>query len=145
MPNHADSLVLSVPGSRVLKEVYSSLASEDLVDGILNLCQASLKKDEEVTIFEDPTGHLAIKNLILSDVERETPLFSAKFLDRLGENLMDVAKSNRGAFVVSSLFKVPSLKQKVSKILMLQRADIKKLSNQKGTNAGYKALLKEIS
>ena len=143
--NHADSLVLSVPGSRVLKEVYSSLASEDLVDGILNLCQASLKKDEEVTIFEDPTGHLAIKNLILSDVERENPLFSAKFLDRLGENLMDVAKSNRGAFVVSSLFKVPSLKQKVSKNLKLQRADIKKLSNQKGTNAGYKALLKEIS
>ena len=88
---------------------------------------------------------MAIKNLILSDVERETPLFSAKFLDRLGENLMDVAKSNRGAFVVSSLFKVPSLKQKVSKILMLQRADIKKLSNQKGANAGYKALLKEIS
>merc|ERR1712008_387628 len=62
----------------------------------------------ELSLFEDRVGQLAIKNLILCDVEDSKGGLAQAFLGELKDRLMDVAESNRGAFVVASLCKVPS-------------------------------------
>jgi pumilio family protein 6 len=152
--NHADILLKSLPGSRVLKEVYNTFSSKELVDAIISVCVTSLDQakesqsensSEELSLFENPTGHWAIKHLILCDVEREKTLFSDSFLEHLGSKLLDVAGSNRGAFVIAALFKVPSIRSEVSKALQSKKKEVKALSRQGGATAGYNALLKEIS
>jgi hypothetical protein len=80
----------------------------------------------------------------LCDAEREVPLFSKSLVDRLGDRLADMAKSNRGAFVVAALFKVPSLRSQVQEKLKASKKKLTKLSKEKGSTAGYAALLKEI-
>jgi pumilio family protein 6 len=146
--NHAESLLLSLPGSRVLKEVYIHFSSEELVNAIMQVCESTLVQDKATqafSLFEHPTGHRAIKNLIMCDAEKNTTRFSEAFLERLDGKLVDVAGSNRGAFVVAALFKVKSIQPKVSKVLRSQKKEVMNLSKQSKSNAGYDALLKEIS
>jgi pumilio family protein 6 len=148
--NHAAELLTSLPGARVIKEVYCSLPSGEVVDSILEVCESSLAEgdgedDENVSLFEHPVGHRSIKNLILSDAEKETPLFSEKFFEQFSDRLMDVAKSNRGAFVVAALFKVASLRPKLLNKLKSMEKQLKQQSTGKGANAGHAALLKEVA
>jgi hypothetical protein len=145
--NHAESLLLSLPGARVLKEVYIHFSSEELVNAIMQVCESTLEQDkatEALSLFEHPTGHRAIKNLIMCDAEKNTTRFSEAFLERLDGKLVDVAGSNRGAFVVAALFKVKSIQPKVLKVLRSQKKEVMNLSKQSKSNAGYDALLKEI-
>jgi pumilio family protein 6 len=152
--NHVEELLLSLPGFRVLKEVYIHSSSEELVNAIMQVCESTLEGDKDTeafSLFEHPTGHRAIKNLIMCDAEKNTTRFSEAFLERLGGKLVDVAGSNRGAFVVAALFKVKSIQPKVLKILRSQKKEVMNLSKQSKSsagsksNAGYDALLKEIS
>jgi pumilio family protein 6 len=148
--NHAEELLESLPGSRVLKEVYSTIAPQEVVDATIQVCVASFdeKTDEEdasLSLFEDPVSHRSIKNLILSDEKNEKPLFAQAFVEQLGDRLMDISASNRGAFVVAALFKIPSVKPKALAKLKSGVKKLKELSKQKGATAGYDALLKEIS
>eukprot|EP00980_Cylindrotheca_fusiformis_P015430 scaffold4343_cov144-Cylindrotheca_fusiformis.AAC.8 len=146
--NHTEALLLSLPGSRVLKEVYMNYSSEKLVRAILEVCESGLsqsKENERLSLFEDPIGHRAIKNLILCDAQRGTSLFSEAFLTGMEERLTSVAESNRGAFVLASLFKVKSVQPKVQKILRSEKKEILEMSKRNKTTAGYDALLKEIA
>mmetsp|Transcript_14336 Transcript_14336/g.36008 ORF Transcript_14336/g.36008 Transcript_14336/m.36008 type:complete len:583 (+) Transcript_14336:105-1853(+) len=132
-------LLKSLPGARVLKEVYASTGSEPLANAVVDVCEGS------IDIFEDPVAHRSIKNLILVDVESDKPLFSKLLVDRLGANISDIAESNRGAFVAGALLKVPSVKATAKKTFSSNKKGIEAKSKQKGSTAGYAALLKEIS
>ncbi len=136
---NVEDLLKSLPGARVLKEVYSSTASEKLANAIVDVCE------ESIEIFEDPVAHRSIKNLILCDVDSDNPLVSKLLVDRLGARLSDIAGSNRGAFVAGALFKVSGVKDTAKKTFSAKKKDIQTKSKQKGSTAGYAALLKEIS
>lgn len=144
-PNH---LLGSVPGFRVLKEVYSNFGTDELVAAIMAICESAIGKetlDEKLSVFEDPTRHRAIKNLIVCDSTKDDPVFATTFFERLEWGLMKVSNSNRGAFVVAALFKVKPLRPKLVKVLKPQRQMITSLSKKGKANAGYNALLKELS
>jgi len=136
---NAIELLKSLPGSRVLKEVYASAPNEKLATAIVDACE------ESFDIFEDPVAHRSIKSLILCDAESKKPYVSKSLLDRLGGKLLEVAESNRGAFVAASLFKVTEVKTAVQKTFSSHKKEIETKSKQKGTTAGYAALLKEMS
>ena len=184
-------LVSSIPGSRVLKEVYSnlimggddidsSLDVEPIINSCVKVCNDALDvngdndssdddedgdDEKEVSLFEDPVGHLVIKHLILVDStidssDDDKPTFSKAFMEELGDQLMDVANSNRGAFVVSALLKVSSVRDDVISKLGPKTSDGKKLKKlfqsmkkkkskegdkKKQPTAGYEALLKDLS
>lgn len=146
---NAGDLIDTVPGSRVLKEVYNNFGTEELVDAIMQICTADAKKEisdeEELSVFEDPMGHRAIKNLIVCDSTRDDPIFARAFFEQLRGDLMKVAASNRGAFIVAALFNVESIRPKLVNVLKSQRKLLKILSSKGKANAGYKALLKELS
>jgi pumilio family protein 6 len=153
-------LLNSLPGARVLKEVYASAPSEKLAEAIVDVCVASLddatntnagkkkdaKEDEiQYSIFEGPVGHRSIKNLILCDEESTKPFVSKLLVDRLGKRLPEIVGSNRGAFVAAALCKVPSVTDAVKKTFNSKKKDIEAKSKSKGSTAGYAALLKEMS
>ena len=188
-PTDVQQLVQSLPGSRVLKEVYANIliasSSDDdadndsdvepIIKALMEVCtnaldgnddndddddeQGSDDDEQKFSLFEDPIGHLVIKNIILVDAANDSDddktTFSKEFVKELGDRLLDVAKSNRGAFVVSSLLKVPSARRGVFAKLGPKTSDGKKLKKlfqskkKKGDNeqptAGYEALLKELS
>ena len=145
----------SQPGSALICEIYHTFNPEGLVASVVDICASQLEEQEEdgdegdLTLFEDLVGHLAVKNLLLSDLEKEEKLkegscFAVEFFKKLKSELMDVAKSNRGALVLSALCKVPSVRDDVIKILRKQTAKIKEFTNKAEHRAGYEALLKEI-
>lgn len=155
---NTDTLLTSLPGSRVLKEVYAAFPSDNLVNAIVNVCEASLdaknigeenktetNESKTFSLFEDPIGHRSIKNLIIQDTGSAKPDFSKALVEKLGHRLGEVAASNRGAFVAGSLFKVDSVKVSAKKALKSHLKVIKGKSKGKGSTAGYEALLKEMA
>jgi len=136
---NVEKLLKSLPGSRVMKEVYTSAPTEKLANAVIDVCEGS------IDIFEDPIAHRSIKNLILCDAESEKPFVSKLLVDRLGNRLLKIPKSNRGAFVAGALLKVPSVNGAVKKAFSSIKKEIESKSKKKGSTAGYAALLKEIS
>lgn len=137
--DNVEELLKSLPGARVMKEVYKSAPSEKLASAIIDVCEGS------IDVFEDPVAHRSMKNLILCDVESDKPFLSKLLVDRLGTRLLDIAESNRGAFVAGALLKVSSVKGAVKKTFSSNKKKIEAKSKKKGSIAGYEALLKEIS
>ena len=137
--NNVEELLKSLPGARVLKEVYASTPSEELANAIIDVCDGSIE------IFEDPIAHRSIKNLILCDSESDKPILSKLLVERLKKGLLEIAKSNRGAFVAAALLKVPSVNDTVRDIYRSNKKKIEAKSKTKGSTAGYAALLKEMS
>ena len=139
----ADELVRSLPGSRVLREVYSAFAPPEVVDAVVDVCVKEL--DAEETLYEDPVGHLAIKNLLLCDVNDDEALFATSFHNKVQSRLMDIANSNRGAFVLTALLKVDATREKALAELSKHKMELKKRAKSGKATAGYNALLQEIS
>ena len=145
---HTEELLRSWSGSRVLREVYTAFHPEELVGAVIKVCRDALDNPDDGegdNLFEDFTGHLAVKNLFLEDSSekaQEAP-FAEAFLDAFGSQLMDIAKSNRGAFVVAALCKVSSVRKKVAQNINSDKLK-KHVKNDKGPTAGFKALMNEI-
>ena len=142
--NHADELVRSLPGCRVLHQVYSAFSPPEVVNAVVDVCVAELDVEED-SLFEDPVGHLAIKNLLLCDVDDEKAMFATAFHEKMHSRLMDVAKSNRGAFVLTALLKVDAVREEAVAELSKHKTELKKLSKKGKATAGYNALLQEIA
>lgn len=144
-------LLFSLPGSALVREIYNSSHPEALVDAILDLCESELNRkvdEDSMLLFEDRIAHLAVKNLILCDVEGGDPKknsLAKEFLNRFQDRLVDVAKSNRGAFILAALCKVPDARHDAVKYLKTKTAALEKLSSKSKASAGYEALLKEIT
>mmetsp|Transcript_19481 Transcript_19481/g.56043 ORF Transcript_19481/g.56043 Transcript_19481/m.56043 type:complete len:634 (-) Transcript_19481:45-1946(-) len=155
---HPDELLRSTPGSRVLREVVASFPSQELVDAIVGACKESMNgESDELSIFEDRTGQLALKHLLLdeaghkSDDEEEEEeedadraSFAAALQSTFSGKLVQIASSNRGCFVLVSLLKVESVKKDVLKELKKNESKIKKAAGKNEMSAGYEALLKAI-
>jgi pumilio family protein 6 len=147
---HTDQLLRSQSGSVLIREVYHAYHSESLVSAMVDISQSALENDgakdsKVLSLFEDPNGHLAVKNLLLADASVDEAPLATAFYSSLKGRLMNVAKSNRGAFVVAALFKIPSLRDVVIAELKAQKKTLKNLADGKGSTAGFKALIKEIS
>jgi pumilio family protein 6 len=153
--DNASTLLKSLPGSRVLKEVYAAYPSQILANAMVDVCEVSLQSSttekaesnegsEISSLFEDPIGHRSIKNIILLDAETTEPFFSQALVERLGGKLAEVAHSNRGAFVAASLLKVDNVKEDALTALKSHLKVIKGKSKGEGTTAGFAALLKEM-
>jgi pumilio family protein 6 len=142
--NHANELVRSLPGSRVLHQVFATFSPQEVVNAVVNVCVAELDVEEN-SLFEDPIGHLAIKNLLLCDVDDQKAMFATAFYEKMHSRLMDVAKSNRGAFVLTALLKVDAVRERALSELTKHKTELKKLSIKGKATAGYNALLQEIA
>ena len=155
---HPDELLRSTPGSRVLREVVASFPSQELVDAIVGACEKSMDgKSGELSIFEDRTGQLALKHLLLDeaghksdDQEEEEDdgadraSFASALQSTFSGKLVQIASSNRGCFVLVSLLKVESVKKDVLKELKKNESKIKKAAKKNEMSAGYEALLNSI-
>lgn len=149
---HAKELLFSLSGSALIREVYNTCHPKSLVEAVVEVCESELDVEtegDELSLFEDRVGHLAIKNLILCDVEdsedrKDGESIAKEFFDKLKDRLADIATSNRGAFVVAALCKVPSVREEALKKLKKKTVKLKELADQGKASAGYKALLKEI-
>lgn len=147
---HVGELITSVPGSRVLKEVYCQNPSEKLARAISEECLQSLESsgsDDDLSLFEHTVSHRCIKNMIMYDANDNgiEPMLSNALVSSLGENLSVLVESNRGSFVAAALLGVPSVHSKVQDKLSIHKKEVKTKSKaEDGATAGYAAVLKAL-
>eukprot|EP00977_Amphora_coffeiformis_P019837 scaffold7485_cov176-Amphora_coffeaeformis.AAC.24 len=135
----AGELLLSRPGSVVLRHVYTALGQpSSLVQSIIQACKDF---DKETNIFEDPLGHLAVKQLILEDVDAKKKVFAEAFVSSFESDLQKIGSTNRGAFVLVALCKV-GMKDVILK--KVKTAQLKKSIKKDGPKAGFEALVNEL-
>ncbi|ACI64759.1 RNA-binding protein of the pumilio family [Thalassiosira pseudonana CCMP1335] len=148
---HTEELMRSKAGSKVLIEACESFPSEELYNAVLEVCADSMENDsmdeeggKALPILEDPVGHLTLKHLFLAEarndsagVDEDDTSLARMFYDKFQSNLGDIASTNRGAFVLSALIAVPSVKEDVKKTL---KGHTKEITQQakKGGNDGKK-------
>jgi pumilio family protein 6 len=136
---NSKELLESRSGMNVLRQVYSLERPKKLVDSLIAACQ---DKDRDTNIFEDPLGHLAVKQLLQEDAKSEQKIFATAFATSFETKMELIAESNRGAFVLEALCKA-GMKQTVQK--HVKKKMLEKLSKTDGPKAGFQALLKELS
>jgi hypothetical protein len=152
--DNVEVLLFSVPGSRVLKEVYASSNSEDLANTIAEACHKAVElykenpQNEEklASLFDDAVAHRAVKTLVLHDAESDSEsVFTKALISLPDDSFLDLMNTNRGAFVLSTMFKVPAAKAALNK---LRDPKVKKRLNsiygRAEAKAGYEALLKAL-
>jgi len=126
--NHAEELMRSKPGSRVLMEVCDNFPGEELFSAIVEACAES---DSDEPMVEDAVGHLALKHIFLSEAKKEVdddePSLARMFYSKFNKSLGVFASSNRGAFVLSALLQT-CVKEDVKKALKDHKKDIAKLA-----------------
>ena len=146
---HAAELIKSLPGARVLKEVYAAYRPQNLVEAVLDACKESLEQDSGA-IFEDRVGHHSLKNMILCDTaenrSQSEAAFATAFFQRFQKSLDAIGSSNRGAFVLTALFKVDSIRSSVhGEIKKVKKSLQRRKKDESKTTAGFDALLKELN
>lgn len=150
---HAEEMMRSKSGSRVLMEVCESYPSEEVFDAIVEVCdgdnEAGDGKDS-LPMLEDPVGHLTLKHIFLSESKKELeegdPSLAEMFYSKLENRLGDIASSNRGAFVLSALMQT-KVKGEVKKALKSHEKTIAKLAKggkDKKKLAGCGVLLESL-
>jgi len=146
---HAKELLMSRYGSKVLREVYINFPSKELSQAIVDACDSNDKnKNDTISMFEHPAGHLSIKRILVTDSassNSDENSFSSILYDKFRGNLVkSIASSNRGAFILVAMTEVDGKKVKDE----VSKGDIKKLvmasKKEKKPVAGYEALLKVL-
>lgn len=149
---HANVLLRSRCGSKVIREVFESFPSKDLVCAIAETCgqiDNEPSSSSKLSMLEDSIGHMTIKNMIVHEAEAknrsfpdESSLAKTLFKKYNGKLLDEIGRSNRGAFVLSAMTGVvPEVKNEVG----AQVSDIQKIIKKgSGPSAGYEALIKAI-
>jgi len=154
--HHANELLRSIPASNVLREVFRLFPSNDIALAVVEACVKSMEMNDDgnegedscTSLFEHQIGHLALKHLILDEAQNESggeneAILAKAMLEKFKGNLMKIASSNRGAFVLTALAKVRCTKQVVLAELKSDKTDF--LGRMKGDGkAGYEALLRLI-
>ena len=147
---HAGAIMKDKYGSKVLLEVCENCPGEDLFAAVVKACKHDDgNADDSLAMYEDPVGHLALKNLFLNECERylddDEPSIARVFLDEFKEDLQAIATTNRGAFVLYALTKT-SVGADVKKALKAHKKSIAELAKgKKGKKlAGCAVLLNSI-
>jgi pumilio homology domain family member 6 len=150
---NTEALLFSIPGSRVLKEVYASFTSEELGNAVAKTCRKAMdlykenpqNEDKLASLFDDPVAHRAIKSLVLHDAQSGTPVFTKALISLPNDGFMDLLNTNRGAFVVSTMFKIPDFEATLSKLREpIARKRLKSTYSRAEAKAGYEALFKVL-
>jgi pumilio family protein 6 len=159
---HTEELMRSKAGSKVLIEACESFPSEELYNAVLEVCADSMENDsmdeeggKALPILEDPVGHLTLKHLFLAEarndsagVDEDDTSLARMFYDKFQSNLGDIASTNRGAFVLSALIAVPSVKEDVKKTLKGHTKEITQQAKKGGKDgkklAGCSVLLEAL-
>ena len=151
--SHADLLLQSRCGAKVLRGVYETYPSKELADAIVEACDKEDEEDdvsETMSIFEHPVGHLSIKNIVLSDANTKSKADSvtAGLIEKYkGAMIDDIASSNRGAFVLAALISSDDsgvVLKEVEKQKKEIKSRIKQSTSMSKPSAGFEALLKSI-
>ena len=152
---HTYELITSKIGSLVLREVYNSFPSAELMDAIINAYKIQ-DEENKYYLFEDPKSHLFIKNIFLSECTNKKDTrayykskavnslniyFAKKFYDAFKGELSSIVGTNRGAFVISALCDVEVVKDDVKKELDGCKEVIRGLVGEK-ENGGHACLLR---
>jgi len=157
---HTDELMRSRIGSKVISFVYKSFPSdsENLANAMVDTCCSNPPNDDNekeneeeekaLSLFEDPVAHFMIKRLILDeedeekeDSENNKNTFSSILANKYEGKIMEIAASNRGAFILSALVKAQGCegaKKELKKASNLK--ELKKRKKEKGFDALLKAL-----
>lgn len=142
--DHAGEMMRTKSGGRVLREVCEAFPSGELFGAVVNACELAEEDEEEdeTSMFEDAVGHLVLKQLLLSEAEPKEEAdddddddeesFARALFAKFGGSLFRIASSNRGAFVVAALAKVPCVKEEAVKELLSSKAKIQKLAEGGG-------------
>jgi pumilio homology domain family member 6 len=147
------ALLFSVPGSRVLKEVYASLAPEALGSTVAKFCRKAMdlykdnpqNEEKLASLFDDPVAHRTIKSLVLHDAESDNPAFTKALVSLPDDGFLDLLNTNRGAFVLSAIFKVSDVRATLNKLRESKaRKILKSYYSRAEAKAGYEALLKVL-
>jgi len=163
--SHANALLRSRCGSKVIREVHSTYPSRQLTEAIANTCDAidvNTGADDNdsgndkggMSMFEHPIGHLSIKSIILNEASSMTSLkdsdgnlsLSSELRRRYSGKLVEtVASSNRGAFVLAAIVEGMEKDDKKREISTNGVKTLLKLSKKNDRSiAGYEALLKAM-
>jgi len=169
---HTEELLRSMSGSKVLREVCREMPSSKLSTRIAEIAfdsvgnaeaeggdvdmeneQKGEKDARMLSIFEDQVGHIVMKHLLVDEIaasscgddsERVAHLAIA-LQSKFKGALMKIASSNRGAFVLSTLAKVETVKVEVLAEIEERKSEIADLSKGGGEagkgKGGYEALL----
>ena len=146
---HVGQLIVSIPGSRVLKEVYVSNPSEKLARAISEQCNQSLQavSGDDVSLFEHAVAHRCLKNMVMYDAEDNgvEPVLTNVLVSSLDGKMNALIESNRGSFVASALLNVPNVQSSLKEELSKHKKELKTKSKAKGgATAGYAAVLKAL-
>jgi len=148
--SHADLLLQSRCGAKVLRGVYETFPSKELTDAIVDACDDEEGEGEDLSIFEQPLGQLSIKNIILldgKDSSNENTVTKALYTKYKGALIDDIGASNRGAFVLAAMVESDD-SGAVSKELKGQtkviKSRVKECKKMSKPCAGYETLLKVI-
>lgn len=150
--SHANLLLKSRCGAKVLREVYSTFPSKELTDAIVEACEDEDdgESDEYMSIFEHPLGQLSIKQIILmdgADSSNENTLTEALHSKYKGALVEDIGASNRGGFVLAAMVKSDSsgaVKKELKGKQKVIKNRIKECKKMSTPASGYEILLKEI-
>jgi pumilio family protein 6 len=140
---HSAELAKSLPGSRVVQQVYKTAgSSEELKESLIQLCVDNNDAMQDVdesskSLLEDPVGHYLIKHLVTEHADFAETLADAIELDKI--------ESSRAAFVVTALCKS---EQRDKVVKAVTKPKLKKLlaakKEEKVATAGFEALLKAL-
>lgn len=147
---HAQTMMRNKHGSKVLLEVCENCPSEELFASVVKACkQNDGNAKDSLAMYEDPVGHLALKNLFLNECERDLdddePSVARLFFADFKEDMQAIATTNRGAFVLSALAKT-CVGADLKKALKTHKKSISELAKGKGKKklAGCAVLLESI-
>lgn len=157
---HGKEMLRSLSGSRVLIEVCDAYPSEEVYEAIVEACAESMEEGnknndkQQLSILEDPVGHRTLKQIFLCESKKEfdddEPSLAKLFYTKFQNDLGDIATSNRGAFVLSTLIENSSVHDNVKNALMSHVKNLKKLANggsgkdKKRKLAGCDVLLEKL-
>lgn len=144
---HTTQLMRSKSGSKVIRVVFQSFPSVELATSIVDACAEPAPSDKDLPLFENPVAHLMIKRVLQVEAkeggeEGEHCSFASILYQKYKGKLMEIASSNRGAFILTDMVKVKRVSSEVRAELQ-NRQHLKTLKEKK-KEKGFEALLKEL-
>ncbi|KAG7361774.1 CPL NUC119 domain containing protein [Nitzschia inconspicua] len=150
---NVEELLFSVPGSRILKEVYAHSKSEKLAKSVAKACHKAMllykenpqNEEKLASLFDDVVAHRAVKNLVLHDAENDVDVFTMALISLPENAFLDLMSTNRGAFVLSAMFKVSAARPALGKLRDPKvKKKLKSIYDRAEAKAGYEALMEAL-
>ncbi len=129
-------------GEKVVVEVLKAVQGEGVAEAVANAVA-----ELGTVAAEHPTAHMCIKQILIWESHNESSQkkrapFAHALLSRIRGSLLEWASSNRGAFVIAALRKVPSIAKEVDAELRKGAAQLIKMAKE---SKGAAALVEDAN